>query len=67
MENFSIFVDPEKLESVTSELEDAGLTVISISSGGPEALIYFEGDNESMKDFLENNSFDIDEDSILSH
>jgi hypothetical protein len=67
MENFSIFVDPEKLESVISELEDAGLTVIRISSGGPEALIYFEGDDESMKVFLENNSFDINEDSILNH
>jgi len=67
MENFSIFVDPEKLESVIPELEDAGLAVIRISSGGPEALIYFEGDDESIKVFLENNSFDINEDSILNH
>jgi len=64
MEKFSIFVDPEQLNRVINELEDAGLTVVSTSGGGPEALIYFEGDNECLEEFLENNSFDIKEDSI---
>jgi hypothetical protein len=66
MEKFQIFVDPEKIESVISELKESGFTVSNTGSGGPEALIYFEGDNESMEDFLENNSFDINEDSIIS-
>ena len=60
-----IFVDPEKIESVITELKRSGFIVSSTSGGGPEALIYFEGDNESMEDFLENNSFDINEDSII--
>jgi hypothetical protein len=61
MEKFMIFVDPEKVESVISELKRSGFLISSTGSGGPEALIYFEGDNESEEDFLENNSFDINE------
>lgn len=66
MEKFSLFVDPEKLNPVIEELNEAGLAVTNISSGGPEALIYFEGDNESMEEFLKNNSFEINEDSIIN-
>jgi hypothetical protein len=66
MEKFNLFVDPEKLNLVILELNESGFIVTKVSCGGPEALIYFEGDNERMEAFLENNSFEINEDSVIN-
>jgi hypothetical protein len=65
MQKFSIFVDPEKIEPVISEMAGWGIEVTLISGGGPEALIHCEAIDEDLKWFVDNNSFEINENSII--
>ena len=64
MKAFSIFVDPEKVDSVVRELEFEGLEVTHLGAGGPSAIVYFKGEQPALNSFLENNSFEIEEDHV---
>lgn len=65
MKSFSIFVDPEKVNSVVHELGYEGLEVTHMGAGGPEAIIYFKGKKASLNSFIENNSFEIKGDHVM--
>ena len=64
-ERCTIFMDPERLESVVQELLKYGLEVIETGGAGPEASIIFLGEKEDIKNFVEENTFEITEDSIV--
>jgi len=64
MKTFSIFVDPEKVDSVVHELEYEGLEVTDFGAGGPAAIVYFKGEQTALDSFLENNSFEIEADHV---
>jgi hypothetical protein len=64
MKTFSIFVDPEKVDSVVHELEYEGLEVIGFGAGGPAVIVYFKGEQPALDSFLENNSFEIEADHV---